>query len=137
MSNGRAESAGGETHGAMVRGWRLLAAGAVVGGLALLGGFGGLGFELSGLGSSVASVGRSLAAGLHAPGRDGPAPRGPGWRHTPADAVLFRGGYFCVAGPSGRRVQLVLALRELDTFTQGSSIVAGPFSSEAQMGGTC
>ena len=106
--------------------WQLLAAGVLVGGLALLAAFGGLGYGLSGLGDAAASAGRSLEAAVRSPGRDGPPPLGAGWRQTPEHAVIFYGGYFCASGPAGRRVRLVLSLRELDTLTQGSSRVVGP-----------
>ncbi len=74
---------------------------------------------------------------MRSPDRDGPPPLAPGWRHTPANAVIFYGGYFCAKGADGRRVRLVLALRELDTLTQGSSSVVGPISSKAQTRGAC
>ncbi len=66
VSIGQAES--GERRDARAeRGWRLLAVGVVVGAFALLGSFGGLGFGLSGLGDSAASVGRSLEAVVASP----------------------------------------------------------------------
>ena len=98
---------------------------------------GGLGFGLAGLGDSAAAVGRSVAAVVRSPVEAVRRALGPGWRHTPANAVIFYGGYFCARGADGRRVRLVLALRELDTLTDGSSSVTGPFSSKARTGGAC
>jgi hypothetical protein len=138
MNNDRVQSGRRDRKSAGERAWRLLAVGVAIGGLALLGAFGGLGFGLSGLGSSAASVARSLEAVVRTPGRNGPPPLGPGWRHTPVDAVQFDGGYFCAEGPDGRRIaRLVLASRELDTLAQGSSSVVGPFSSKARTRGAC
>jgi hypothetical protein len=117
--------------------WRSVAAGVVVGALALLGAFGGLGYGLSGLGHSATSAGRAVEAVVRSPHRAGPPPLGPRWRLTPDNAVIFYGGYFCATEPSGRRVRLVLALRELDTLTQGSSSVVGPFSSNTQARVAC
>ncbi len=112
--------------------WRLLAAGVVVAGLVLLAAFGGLGYGLSALGDSAASTGRSLKAVVSSPHRDGPPPFGLEWRLTAANAVIFYPGYFCATGPSGLRVRLVLALRELQTLGQGSTKVLGPFSLRSQ-----
>lgn len=119
------------------RGWRLLAFGVVVGGLALLAAFGGLGFGLTGLGNSAASFGRSLEAVMRSPDRGSPQLVGPGRLRTPAEAVLFSGGYFCAEGSDRLRVRLVLSLKELDTVTLGSTSVVGPFSSKAQVRDAC
>ena len=116
---------------------QLLAAGVLVGGLALLAAFGGLGYGLSGLGDAAASAGHSVAAAVRSPGREGPPPLGAGWRQTPEHAVNFYDGYFCAKGPAGRRVRLVLSLRELDTLTQGSSRVVGPALTMTQARGAC
>ncbi len=131
------DEAAGAGRGAKERGWRLLAAGVGVGALALLAAFGALGFGLAGLGSSTASAGRSLEAVLRSPGRDRPPPPGRRWSQTPVSAVTFYGGYFCARVRNGRRVWLVLALRELDTLAQGSTSVVGPFASKAQARDEC
>ena len=119
------------------RRWRILAVAVVIGGLILLAAFGGLGYGLSQAGGAAASAGHSLVAVVRAPDRNGPPPLEAGWRHTPANAVIFYGGYFCAHRPAGRSVRLVLALRELDTLTQGSSSVVGPFLTKAQTRGAC
>jgi hypothetical protein len=137
MSGYRVRQEGKEGQATKERGWRLLAVGVVVGALALLAAFGGLGYGLSGLGDAAASVGRSFAASVRSPGRDGPPRLESGGRHTAEYAVIFYGGYFCAKGPYGRRVRLVWALRELDTLRQGSSRVVGPFQSRAQARGAC
>lgn len=137
MSDHQVQQSDGEVQGVGERRWRLLALGVVIGGLILLAAFGGLGYGLSQLGGAAASAGRSLDTVVRSPDRNGPPPPGPGWRHTPANAVIFYGGYFCAQGSVGRRVRLVLALRELDTLTQGSSSVFGPFSIKARTRGGC
>ena len=137
MSDDRARARRRATWGEGERRWRSVAGGVVVGGLALLGAFGGLGYGLSAFGHSATSAGRSLEAVVRSSRRDGPPPLGSRWRLTPDNAVIFYSGYFCATGPSGRRVRLVLALRELDTLTQGSSSVVGPFSSNTQARVAC
>ena len=62
---------------------------------------------------------------------------GHGWRLTSEDAVSFDPGYFCSAGPGGRRVRLVLAQRELIALDEGSTRVVGPFSSMARARVAC
>jgi hypothetical protein len=137
MSGYRVRQEGEERWGTKERGWRLLAVSVVVGALALLAALGGLGYGLSGLGDAAASAGRSLAAAVRSPGRDGPPRLEAGGPYTPGRAVIFYGGYFCATGPYGRRVRLVWALRELDTLRQGSSSVVGPFGSRTQARGAC
>lgn len=114
-----------------------LAVAVAAGGLALLTALGGAGYGLAGLGGVAASAGRTVETVVRPPGRDGPPPLGAGWRHTPAHAVIFYGGYFCASGPAGRRVRLVLSLRELDTLTQGSARVVGPASTMTRARGLC
>lgn len=114
-----------------------LAVAVAAGALALLTAFGGTGYGLAGLGDAVASAGHTVEAAVRSPDREGPPPLGAGWRHTPEHAVIFYSGYFCAMGPAGRRVRLVLSLRELDTLTQGSARVVGPATTMTQARGLC
>jgi hypothetical protein len=123
------------------RGRASLAAAFVVVALVVLAALGGGGYGLSALRDTAGGTGRSLEALVRPPGRGEAPALGPDWRHTPADAVIFRNGYFCArggqGGPDGRTVRLVLAMRELDALTRGSSTVAGPFATKNQAGGEC
>ena len=114
-----------------------LATAVAVAALAWLTVFGGAGYGLSGLGGVAASAGRTVEAAVRSPSRDGPPPLGAGWRQTPDHAVMFSSGYFCATGPAGRRVRLVLTLRELDTLTQASSRVVGPAATMTRARGAC
>lgn len=123
------------------RGRVLLAAAFVVVALAALTGLGGSGYGASALCDSAGGAWRSLEALVRPPGRGDAPALGRDWRHTPVDAVIFRSGYFCArggrGGPAGKTVRLVLAMRELDALTRGSSTVVGPFATKNQAGGEC
>lgn len=137
MNDDGAQTGRGTRRSARDMGRRHLALGVVVGGLALLAASGGLGSGLTGLGSAAVSVGRSLEAVVRPPDRHSTSPAGPGGRRTSASAVMFVGGYFCMEGPSGPRIRLVLSSEELDTLTPDSTSVVGSFPSEAQAQREC
>ena len=109
--------------------------------LGALAALGGLGSGLSGLGNSAKAAGGSLEAVVQPPAGGAPPPLRRDWRLTPANAVIFYGGYFCARGGQGGRggqtVRLILALRELDALTRGTTKLVGPFTTKPQARGAC
>jgi hypothetical protein len=109
--------------------------------LGTLAALGGLGSGLTGLGTSAKAAGGSFEAVVQPPAGGAPPPLRRDWRLTPANAVIFYGGYFCARdgqeGRGGQTVRLILALRELDAFTRGTSKLVGPFTTKPRARGAC